>query len=106
MVSNANIKLLLPALAAASDYRRVYTETEQTAVRCRVVPVSAQKYASAVGLLSDSGWVCRLRTTQEVRPGWRCEVQRDDWSSYREFEVTSVAQHGYHTRLTLSGGVG
>lgn len=106
LVSNAYIKLSVPKIGTLSDYRGAYTETAQTAVRCRVTQVSAQKYAAAVGLLSDSGWVCRLRTTQDVRPGWRCEIQRDDWSGYREFEVTSVAQHGYHTRLTLSGGVG
>lgn len=108
MVCNAQAKLAKPAVTnnVADPLLKDRVVTLSSPVRCRVVPVSAQQHATVAGTLTNAGWSCRLRSTEQIQPGWRVQIQRDDWTSYREFEVTSAICHGYHWHLMLSGGVG
>lgn len=108
MVYNATCQLVKPSIddGTSDTLRKDRFHDRLDTIRCRFTPISAQRYAASVGVLSSAAWSLRLRTDEDVKPGWRVRVQRDDWISYREYEVTNSVAHGYHTHLNVSGGVG
>lgn len=102
---NADVILVKPAVTpnGSDAYAHDYSETSQTATRGRITQVSAQRAFTVVGKIADNTWALRIQSTSTIKPGWIARVQRDDWSEYREFEVLTATNHGYHWHLTIQG---